>query len=710
MVSCGGRAVFIRLMTMGLRTTGVMSFGCALIVFLVSSLVASVAFEFVTGPHFWSALANDLEVGGRVKAVTTRLMEVVPVESLKRLEPALGKERTSVIVSEAGSLRAALSDRLSREASQTAEVLAGETLPAYLMGRIDAETFRGRLVIDLSEARNDIEASLTASGVLVIEAFAEAVEARIDDILLPLSKKLDSELSVDQVIDAVDRLETQLVKVQEVAKEIRELVAWVGPEENNSLARHLQRVEALCSASVSTARQRIAELRSAPEAPSWSLVLKQLHGELRAPFRKYGADQAAVVGEAMASAIVGTGQLKPPQELVSVLIQPLLPLRALIKPLVHTGEALLVLIDAMVLWLVLALLFAANRTKYFLLAGAVLVSFVSGLISSLAHLVDKVTQVGVNAVGGLGTVVEETGFWVGKLVQFFKGFMDFFTDHTTDEAQAAWFGWNTSDVTAGAVYQVIQSDGVAVMLNRADGLGTFASLLFVCGLGLWVAEWISRKRTGSGPGTLSSYLGQTGGIRNSDFAAMTLSFFGQRSFPDSENKTASLRRCRQHFRLIVLDTTLLVWMYTTVFILSSCAFAFASGVGIFLLPGASVALAAVVSVIVILRLLKPAVPTAWGLFTNAFDSDFDSHRDDMTRWDALKGSLGALCLVFMGSLVAWLSGAFVVTWVMSWLVLVTAEALLILQSRGKASSYHYLTQAGVKPQTQVEEENDDNRF
>ena len=90
------------------------------------------------------------------------------------------------------------------------------------------------------------------------------------------------------------------------------------------------------------------------------------------------------------------------------------------------------------------------------------------------------------------------------------------------------------------------------------------------------------------------------------------------------------------------------------------------------------------SVIVILRLLKPAVPTAWGLFTNAFDLDFDSHRDDMTRWDALKGSLGALCLVFMGSLVAWLSGAFVVTWVMSWLVLVTAEALLILQSRGKA--------------------------
>ena len=178
------------------------------------------------------------------------------------------------------------------------------------------------------------------------------------------------------------------------------------------LARHLQRVEALCSASVSTARQR-SELRSAPEAPSWSLVLKQLHGELRAPFRKYGADQAAVVGEAMASAIVGTGQLKPPQELVSVLIQPLLPLRALIKPLVHTGEALLVLIDAMVLWLVLALLFAANRTKYFLLAGAVLVSFVSGLISSLAHLVDKVTQVGVNAVGGLGTVVEETGFLGG---------------------------------------------------------------------------------------------------------------------------------------------------------------------------------------------------------------------------------------------------------------------------------------------------------
>ena len=42
-----------------------------------------------------------------MKALTTRLMEVVPVESLKELEPALGKERTSVIVSEAGSLRAA---------------------------------------------------------------------------------------------------------------------------------------------------------------------------------------------------------------------------------------------------------------------------------------------------------------------------------------------------------------------------------------------------------------------------------------------------------------------------------------------------------------------------------------------------------------------------------------------------------------------------
>ena len=271
-------------------------------------------------------------------------------------------------------------------------------------------------------------------------------------------------------------------------------------------------------------------------------------------------------------------------------------------------------------------------------------------------------------------------------------------------------GWNTSDVTAGAVYQVIQSDGVAVMLDRADGLGTFASLLFVCGLGLWVTEWISRKRTGSGPGTLSSYLGQSGGIRDSDFVAVILSFVGQRSFPDSENKTCQLTTLPAVFSpdrlghdaagLDVHDG-----IYPQFLCFRGCLWN-----GHFLAPWCLSRFGCGRVGHRHSSIVETCRPYSLGPFTNAFDSDFDSHRDEMTRWDALKEPRRALCLVFMGSLVAWLSGAFVVTWVMSWLVLITAEALLILQSRGEASGYHYLTQAGVKPQTQVEEENDDNRF
>lgn len=83
--------MFIRLIIGGLRTLSTFTLAMILVLNLVILVATSVAFNFITKPNLPAAISEDLDVTGRMHSVTSQVMQVVPLKSLEKLEPLVGK-------------------------------------------------------------------------------------------------------------------------------------------------------------------------------------------------------------------------------------------------------------------------------------------------------------------------------------------------------------------------------------------------------------------------------------------------------------------------------------------------------------------------------------------------------------------------------------------------------------------------------------------
>jgi hypothetical protein len=508
------------------RTSLLWCIGLTIVCIAAPIKTFQVSFEAVTSDDLWVALATDLDVGASVEAQAEQLMTLVPVEELKSLQPMLGEKRTGEIVDEAERIRDGVSNEVGTATSRSINKVIGQSVPRFLMGDdLTGNQLQQDLALDLRPVREDLEAWLTRSGHLVVDAIAEAAQAQIKSFMAPAISEVAAGHEAAGLQARLIALEQSFEVVAEVMQSVGGIVQTlqaVGIVEDKESAeaavRLTETIEQLAALGVSAVNQGRAVLDEASqdsEEPDWGMVLDRVTAAMLEQVTQSAKTQADVFAKNLTQAIIGNGTYALPGSARRLMVEQLRPAQLVLAPTVTAGAAFAAVGLAGLWGLCLMMILVAGRVQRAALWTGSTGLLVGAMAMAISSSIAAMAEASAAGLGAVGQAVAQAGVFISKMLSWAWSVLRFFLDIEDTQFHAV-DGWTTQDVLSSATYGVLQ----ARLFDRLDGWGFTLMLISALALGLWLVlqgtELLIRRRTPGSPGSLTAVLQQPGGMRIED--------------------------------------------------------------------------------------------------------------------------------------------------------------------------------------------------